>query len=259
MKPVYFIKKVIDKFSLLPKSKHCNICNRNVYDFLPLPDHYQKNFVKFGFPHTQKGAFETIDIDHFFCPQCYSMDRERLYAWYIKNKVKLDESKAVLDLAPSVGLGKWIKNNYTCQYTSADLFMDGVDVKTDIEDMNVFADETFDFVICSHIMEHVQSDVKAMKEIFRVMKKGAQSIIMTPILKNFDGVDEYPGCTDIAERWRRFGQDDHIRLYSQKVFTQRLKSVGFELEMITAEAIDKKVMDNLGIPANFVLYIAKKY
>lgn len=258
MQPLYFFRKVIDKFSLLPKKKQCNICGEKVFDFLPLPDHYQKNFKKYGFPYTAKGAFETIDTDHFFCPKCYSMDRERLYAWYLKQNVNLGESTSLLDLAPSVGLGKWIKKYYRCKYTSADLFMEGADVKTDIEDMNVFMNNSFDFVICSHIMEHVQSDIKAMAEIYRVLKAGASAIIMTPVLRNFDGIDEDPTCTDIPERWRRFGQDDHIRLYSQKVFTERLRSVGFKLELLNAGTTNKTEIKNYGIPGNFVLYVASK-
>ena len=136
--------------------------------------------------------------------------------------------------------------------------METVDVKTDIEDMKVFESNSFDFAICSHVMEHVSSDVKAMSELFRVLKPGGKAIIMTPILKNFDGVDEDPSCTDMAERWRRFGQDDHIRLYSQKVFTERLKQSGFYVEMITASQIAQEDLEMFGIPKNAVLYIANK-
>ena len=258
MQANYFIRKVINKFSLLPKKKQCNICDSKVYDYLPLPDHYQKNFLKYGFPYTQKGAFETIDTDHFFCPDCYSMDRERLYAWYLKKNTVLTKNNRLLDFAPSASLSKWIKKNFTCQYVTADLFMDEVDVKTDIEDMKVFDTESFDFVICSHVMEHVSNDIKAMGEIYRVLKPGAKAIIMTPILKNFDGVDEDPSCTDVAERWRRFGQDDHIRLYSQKVFTTRLKEVGFTVESITAGQIPRDYALKAGLPANAVLYVVTK-
>ncbi len=258
MQANYLFRKLINKFSLLPKKKQCNICGGKVYDYLPLPDHYQNNFVKYGFPYTQKGAFETIDTDHFFCPDCYSMDRERLYAWYLKNNIKLAENQSMLDFAPSDSLSKWIKKNYSCRYVTADLFMESVDVKTDIEDMTIFESNSFDFAICSHVMEHVSSDVKAMSELFRVLKPEGKAIIMTPILKNFDGVDEDPSCTDVAERWRRFGQDDHIRLYSQKVFTERLKQSGFDVEMITAGQIAQEEMIMFGIPQNSVLYIANK-
>ncbi len=254
----YLTRKVINKFSLLPKRKECNICGEKIYDYLPLPDHYQKNFIKFGFPHVQKGAFETIDTDHFFCPQCYSLDRERLYAWYLKESVNLAPEQSMLDFAPSAGLSKWIKANYRCNYVTADLFMENVDVKADIEDMRVFGPGSFDFVICSHVMEHVSNDVKAMSEIHRVLKNGGRAIMMTPILRNFDRVDEDPSCNDVGERWRRFGQDDHVRLYSQKVFLERLRLAGFSVEIITRDNIDKDKIVKCGLPDNISLYIAHK-
>ena len=258
MHPVYLVRKVIDKFSLLPKTKQCNICGKKIFNFLPLPNHYTKHFKKYGFRHSQKGAFETIDTNHFFCPQCYSLDRERLYAWYMKKFVQLDRDQSILDFAPSKALSRWIKLNYDCTYITADLFMEEVDVKTDIENMDVFADNSFDFLICSHVLEHVTNDQQAMNEICRVLKKNCRAIIMTPVLRDFSGVDEDPFCTDVAERWRRFGQDDHIRLYSQKIFIERLEKAGLQLKKITSTDILPVEINKYGLPENIVLYIASK-
>ncbi len=258
MQVIYLVKKIINKFSLLPKKKQCNICGAKVFDYLPLPNHYMNNFKKYGFPHTQKGAFETINTDGFFCPDCYSMDRERLYAWYLKNNVKFESTQQLLDFAPSKGLSKWIKDNYVSQYISADLFMEGVDVKTDIENMDVFQNDRFDFMICSHVLEHVPNDEKAMREMYRVLKKGGSAIIMAPILRGFDGIEEDPACTDVPERWRRFGQDDHIRMYSQKVFVERLQRAGFKIKSILSKDIAGSEIKKYGLPDNIVLYIGTK-
>lgn len=253
-----FVKKVINKFHLLPKKKQCMICGNNVFDYLPLPDHYMKNFKEHGFPHTQKGAFESINTDRFFCPACYSMDRERLYAWYLKNYVLLDSTQRILDFAPSKSLSEWIRGNYSAQYVTADLFMDGVDVKTDIEDMQVFENDSFDFVICSHVLEHVPNDQKAMNEICRVLKNGASAIIMAPVLRGFDGIEEDPECDSVPERWRRFGQDDHIRMYSQKVLVERLQKAGFKVKKTLSSDIGESEISKYGLPDNIVLYVATK-
>jgi O-antigen biosynthesis protein len=258
MSLVYLARKVIDKFSVLPKNKQCNICGKKVFDFLPIKSSYLNNLKKNGFGHSQKGAFETIDSNHFACPQCQSIDRERLYAWYLKKYVLLAKDEAMLDFAPTKGFRNWVKKNYDCKYVTTDLFLDDVDVKTDIENMDVFADGSFDFVICSHIMEHVKNDQQAMTEIFRILKISARAIIMTPILIDFDSVDEDPSCTDVAERCRRFGQDDHIRLYSQKVFTERLRKAGFGVEQITGMDIPGADIKKYGLPENIVLYICNK-
>ena len=39
---------------------------------------------------------------------------------------------------------------------------------------------------------------------------------MPIVLSIDDEIDEDPSVTDVAERWRRFGQDDHVRLYSKQ-------------------------------------------
>jgi SAM-dependent methyltransferase len=176
----------------------------------------------------------------------------------MKKHVLLAKDKAMLDFAPSKGFSNWVKLNYDCKYVTADLFIEDMDVKTDIENMDVFTDNSFDFVICSHIMEHVKNDQQAMTEIFRILKKSASAIIMTPILIDFDSVDEDPFCTDTAERWRRFGQDDHIRLYSQKVFTERLEKAGFRVEQINGMDIPFADISKYGLPENIVLYICHK-
>lgn len=124
--------------------------------------------------------------------------------------------------------------------------------------MDVFTDHSFDFIICSHIMEHVNNDQQAMNELFRVLKNPGRAIIMIPVLIGFDGIDEDPTCHDIAERWRRFGQDDHIRLYSQKVFTERLAKAGFLVEKITSTNIPVADIKKYGLPENIVLYICYK-
>jgi O-antigen biosynthesis protein len=258
MSPVYIVRKLIDKFSLLPKKKQCNICGKMLFDFLPLPDFYNKNFKKYGFPHREKGAFETIDVNHFFCPKCYSTDRERLYAWYLKNQAVFAKEDSILDFAPSIGFSNWIKLNYDCNYVTADLFVEGMDVQTDIEKMDVFTNNSFDFIICSHILEHVNNDQQAMRELFRVLKNQGKAIVMTPVLTGFDDIDEDPSCTDVAERWRRFGQDDHIRLYSQKVFTERLARAGFTVKRITTSDIAVEDISKYGLPANIVLYLCIK-
>ena len=136
--------------------------------------------------------------------------------------------------------------------------MDGVDYKLDIQDLSSIANNSIDFIICSHVLEHIPDDVKAMKNMYNILKPGGKAIMMVPILKNFDAVDEDPSCTDVAERWRRFGQDDHIRLYSQKVFTQRLENAGFTLELITASLTNHEDLTRFGVPKNFVLYVASK-
>ena len=56
-----------------------------------------------------------------------------------------------------------------------------------------------------------------------------------PIDLNRNSIDEDPDCTDVAERWRRFGQDDHVRCYSKQGYLDRLTDSGLAVEQITRD------------------------
>ena len=181
-----------------------------------------------------------------------------MFLYYLKRHHQFKPNDILLEFAPSPGFAKVIEKIFPIQYKTADLYMDKVDYKIDIQDMDALQKNSFDFIICSHVLEHIPDDKKAMRNMYNILCPGGKAIMMVPILKNTNTVDEDPSCTDVAERWRRFGQDDHIRLYSQKVFVDRLTEAGFDVQLITANEADPIDLVRYGIPKNFVLYIAKK-
>ncbi len=249
--------KILTRLPLVPKKYYCEICNSDIFKFIPLAKFYKEYSKQYNFPYSS-ADFETIDPDNFYCPKCFSFDRERLYLYYLKRYHNFNPSDILLEFAPSPSFAKMIEKVFPIQYKTSDLFMDGVDYKLDIQDLSSISNNSVDFIICSHVLEHIPDDVKAMRNMYNILKRGGKAIMMVPILKNFDEIDEDPNCTDVAERWRRFGQDDHIRLYSQKVFRERLQFAGFTVELFKAEQANKNDLLRLGVPKNFVLYIAKK-
>jgi ubiquinone/menaquinone biosynthesis C-methylase UbiE len=90
-------------------------------------------------------------------------------------------------------------------------------------------DRSFDAVLCNHVLEHVPDDRKALGEIFRVLKPGGWAILMVPLSSRAE-TDEDPTVVDPKERERRFGQDDHVRLYGQD-YQARLEAAGFHVTM----------------------------
>ena len=115
-------------------------------------------------------------------------------------------------------------------YTTADLLLTA-DVKMDISDIQ-YDDQTFDIICCSHVLEHVPDDRKAMRELCRILKLNGWAIFMVPI--TVDKTVEDPSITDPKERLRLFGQDDHVRRYGPD-FVDRLKEAGFDVCVTHAE------------------------
>ena len=136
--------------------------------------------------------------------------------------------------------------------------MDGVDDRVDVMDMNTYGDNQFDFFICSHVLEHVVDDKKALGELYRVLKPRGQGVLMVPIVLGVEKIDEDPSITDPAERWRRFGQYDHVRLYSKRGFLDRVSEAGFRIYEHGWEYFGEDVFTRNGVNRQSKLYIVEK-
>jgi SAM-dependent methyltransferase len=129
------------------------------------------------------------------------------------------------------------------------------DDKVDITDMNCYPSGSFDLIVCSHVLEHVPDDAKAIRELNRVLAPNGSAILMVPILLGLQQTDEDPSVTDVNERWRRFGQDDHVRMYARNDFLQRLQAGGFEVESLDAAKFGCEIFQQCGITEQRVLYV----
>lgn len=236
--------------------KTCTCCGDKVY-YMPLSSYYRKQAEKHGaISHVP----ETLNDKEYTCPNCMSSDRDRLIVSFLK-KVGLDmgnTSVKLLQIAPAKVIEHWIYAN--CQsvvYESTDLYMDGVTFKSDIQDMKEVADESYDYIVCSHVLEHVKDDRKAMSELKRILKKDGMCIFLVPIALDVDEIDEEWGLSE-QENWRRFGQNDHCRLYNKKGLIDRLKETGLNVYSLGKEYFGEEVFRECGLIDSSVLYILTK-
>ena len=169
--------------------------------------------------------------ENILCRWCLSLERHRGLWLYFHQKTNLPTTKLkVLHFAPEHQFQKWLKNASNIDYISADLDMPTAMVKMDITNIT-FDDNTFDVVICNHVLEHIPDDTKAMSELYRVLKPGGWAVLETPMLPN----EEYKTredltITDPQERIRLFHQADHVRIYGMDK-KERLEKVGFEVDL----------------------------
>ncbi|MBQ4296610.1 MAG: class I SAM-dependent methyltransferase, partial [Prevotella sp.] len=86
---------------------------------------------------------------------------------------------------------------------------------------------TYDVVICNHVLEHVSDANKAFKEIQRVLKPGGWAILLVPINPDVDTFED-PTVTDPKERERLYGQYDHVRQFGRD-YADVLRKAGFKV------------------------------
>jgi SAM-dependent methyltransferase len=148
---------------------------------------------------------------------------------YLKQKTSIFENaQRLLHIAPEYCFIDRFESVKQLDYITADLESPLAKVKMDIHEMP-FDKNTFDCVLCNHVMEHVNNDRKAIKEILRELKPGGWAIIQVPFFPPIpDQTLEDPAIITRKQRFLAYGQEDHVRLYG-KDYKQRLKSCGFNV------------------------------
>lgn len=187
----------------------------------PINGKSYRKFLPYGYGRQRENALS---------PGTLSLERHRQMWLYLQNETDFFTNPfKVLHIAPEQEFHKQFKKLKHLHYISADLYSPIVDVKADILNLP-FEDESFDVVFCNHVLEHIEDDCKAMRELFRVMKKGGWGIMQVPIKTSLQDTYEDFSIIDPVERQKHFGQYDHVRWYGMDYF-KRLESVGFTVEI----------------------------
>jgi SAM-dependent methyltransferase len=199
--------------SLEPRHDHvCPLCG------------FTGRFLPFGLPPRPEAR----------CPCCGALERHRLLAYVDRVHGILQGAKALLHFAPEPLIATTLRRSCLL-YVSADIADPAADIRLDIENMDV-PDGTFDTVLCSHVLEHVD-DRRALAEIRRVLMPGGRLVAMVPLAEGCRRTYEDPQVRDPGTRELHFGQKDHVRRYGAD-FRDRVRDAGFGLREFTAEGAD---------------------
>lgn len=144
------------------------------------------------------------------------------------------------------------------EYITADIESPLAKVKMDIHEIP-FEENSFDVIFCNHVLEHVESDIKALEEMKRVLKPGGWAILQIPLFHPLPKITmEDPSITDPKEREKMYGQDDHVRLYGED-YPERLASVEFEvIEDKLVEELDPAEVKKYALPNGEYIYRVNK-
>ncbi len=188
----------------------------------PIDGRRFKSFLPYGYESPRENVLS---------PSTLSLERHRLLWLYLKNETDFFTAPLkILHFAPEQAFYKRFRKLKNLEYTTTDLNSPLADVKADICDLP-FENETFDVILCNHVLEHIPDDTKAMSEMYRVLKTGGWGIFQIPQDLKRDETFEDNTITDQKERAKIFGQYDHVRIYGRDYF-DKLGSVGFTVEEV---------------------------
>jgi SAM-dependent methyltransferase len=164
------------------------------------------------------------------------MERHRLLWLHLQNNPALLEGDLdILHIAPEYVLKRRLSRASNLNYITGDLGAPLADLKLDVQDMP-FANESFDVVFCNHVLEHVDDDRQAMREIYRVLRPEGWALLMCPLGRKLDITIEDPHTRTPTARLANYGQEDHVRLYGSDYF-DRLREAGFVIETLRVEDV----------------------
>ncbi len=170
------------------------------------------------------------------CANCGSRERHRLlWLWAKQDGANRLMDKRILHFAPEKALRKALSGNP--RYETADLRQAGVTHQVDITRLPM-PDGRYDVVIVNHVLEHIDDDRRAIRELYRVLCPGGVALLTVPLNPTRTSTYEDPSITDPVRRHAHFNAPDHRRFYGMD-FADRLAEAGFRVETFRMAPADE--------------------
>ena len=257
-KRVTYLECIIEDLDL-EKRHECPICGERCVEFIP---------------------FGSLLYEREQCPNCGSLSRQRSLYLIMKREIDLFNKTNdinILHFAPEPSLYQLFDEKENINYVTADLdkaeykkelyfFVSGKTakyyenpqdfIKEEIDVQSIpFEDNSFDYVIINHVLEHVPNDRQAMREICRILKPEGIAFISVPVEGEITNEDERINTPEL--RLKYYMDPTHLRLYGRDI-KERLESCGFEVEEYDdKEYFSKEERDLYGIHKAEILYLCR--
>ncbi len=208
-----------------------------------------KSFLPYGYENQRENVLS---------PSTLSLERHRLLWLYLRGNTNFfTKSIKLLHFAPEQAFYKRFKKLKNIEYVTTDLNSPLADVKADICNLP-FDDNSFDVILCNHVLEHIPNDTKAMQELYRILKPGGWGVLQIPQDLNRATTFEDNSITDKNERAKIFGQYDHVRIYGRDYF-EKLRTIGFTVEEIDFTAsLSTSEIEKYCLAKNEIIPVVRK-
>ena len=196
--------------------------------FCPICQYWHRRFLPFGLNARPNAA----------CPECGSLERHRFMWRYLRDELKiLHRRYRILHIAPEPCIQMRLNSLSNLKYLAIDLYNVNVDKNMDLTALS-FCKSSFDLVLCSHVLEHIQNDNLAISEIARVLSKRGTLIAMVPIDYERKVTFEDPTIATPKERNIAFGHPYHVRICGND-YGARIAKGGFNVRQVESWHLPK--------------------
>ena len=171
-----------------------------------------------------------FNVNKRFCQECGSVERHRALAEILRKNEMISKDKKVLIVSEGQRLNKkYYETAYflseKCELTTCDIISHTTYFKDqqyynlyeNLESLYTIKDNTFDIVICMHVLTAVENDITSFKEISRVLKQDGTFIMN-------DGVDENKESKEyiaqVGQYTRRHYGLDNLKELINKFFSK---------------------------------------
>jgi SAM-dependent methyltransferase len=218
-------------------SVECPVCGSTFRKFLPYGVNSRSNVL---------------------CPSCLSLERHRLiWLWLQNNSDFLSKPRKLLHVAPEQCFYNRFKQLKHIEYITADLESPLADFHFDLHEIP-FEANSFDMILCNHVLEHVTDDRRVMDEFLRILRSGGFAVLQVPLEPHRESTFEDPSITDPLQREKYFGQKDHVRVYGRD-YAGRLRKTGFMVEeYLVSQTFSIDEINRYRLAPDETLYIALK-
>lgn len=177
-----------------------------------------------------------------------------MWLYLQRERPVLESARRLLHYAPETFLGDNLRKAMRGEIVAIDMVADA-DVRADAQRLP-FASGAFDLALCSHVLEHVERDADAIRELRRVLAPGARAMVMVPLDLSRPTIED-ASVTTWAERERRFGQGDHVRWYGRDL-ADRLRAGGLDATLLRpSDLFDAKTRRRAALSEADVLVVAR--
>jgi len=222
------------------EKRHCPICQNEIMAFHPFGEKLRPNAL---------------------CPSCGSLERHRMAYLYFKEQTDLfkRDNVKLLHVAPEKIFYDIFSASRNIDYLPVDINPSKPIVKEKVDIQNIqYEDNLFDVIYCSHVLEHVSDDTKAMMELNRVLKPEGWAILQVPIRYDLEVTLENPAYSTPALRTKYYGQHDHLRAYGLD-YKNKLERAGFKLRVNAySDNFTLQQKNKYGLPNKENIYFCTK-